>query len=505
MHSLIQTFQERYTQWFQALLEHIQLSLVALFVAIVIAIPFAILIVNHKKVSEGVLQLSGVMQTIPSLALLGLLIPLFGIGKVPAIIVLVIYAIFPILQNTLTGLQEIDPLLQEAATAFGMNRFEKLKKYEIPLAMPIIIGGIRTSSVLIIGTATLAALIGAGGLGSFILLGIDRNDTALILIGAISSAVLAIIINFLIKRLEKAPLRHIGTVLSMIVLLLGVSLTKQMMIPSQKITIAGKLGAEPEIIINMYKLLIEDETDLKVELKPNMGKTTFLYEALKQGSIDIYPEFSGTIVQTLLDEVPEQTSRDPRQVYEMARDEIFKQDQLVYLEPMIYQNTYALAVPQEFAQKHQLVTISDLTQFQPLIKAGVTLEFNDRDDGSKGLLSLYGLDLKAVTMEPALRYQAISNGDINVTDVYSTDSQILVHELTLLKDDKQLFPPYQGAPLLRQETKEKYPEIISALSLLADHITEEEMIQMNYEVDVKGVSPEEVAKTYLESQGLLNK
>ncbi|MGX7349364.1 ABC transporter permease/substrate-binding protein [Dolosicoccus paucivorans] len=503
MQSIIQTFQDRQAQWFQALIEHIQISLTALFIAMLIAIPFAILIVNHKKLSEGILQISGVTQTIPSLALLGLLIPVFGIGKLPAVIVLVVYALFPILQNTLTGLQEIDPMLQEAATAFGMNRLEKLKKYELPLAMPMIIAGIRTSSVLIIGTATLAALIGAGGLGSFILLGIDRNNTALILIGAISSAILAVLINFLIKKLEGTSMKTIVMAFSGIALLLATTFVKPHMTPSNTITIAGKLGAEPEIIINMYKLLIEEETDLKVELKPNMGKTTFLYEALKQGSIDIYPEFSGTIVQTLLNQPPQSLSQSPEEVYQLAKDEIFKQDQLVYLEPMEYQNTYALAVPESFASKHHLEKISDLTRIQSLLKAGVTLEFNDREDGSKGILNRYGLDLKAVTMEPALRYQAINNGEINVTDVYSTDSQILVYHLTLLEDDQNLFPPYQGAPLLRKETADRHPELVDALTLLAHKISTQDMIQMNYEVDVNEKSPASVAKAYLIEQGLL--
>ena len=126
-----------------------------------------------------------------------------GIGTLPALTALVIYAIFPILQNTITGLRGIDPSLEEAGIAFGMTKWERLKKFEIPLAMPVVMSGVRTSAVMIIGTATLAALIGAGGLGSFILLGIDRRNYSLILIGAISSAVLAILFNIVLKWMEK--------------------------------------------------------------------------------------------------------------------------------------------------------------------------------------------------------------------------------------------------------------------------------------------------------------
>lgn len=203
MTNLISTFQDRFGDWVTALSQHLQLSLLTLLLAIFIAIPLAVYLRYHEKLADWVLQIAGIFQTIPSLALLGLFIPLMGIGTLPALTALVIYAIFPILQNTITGLKGIDPSLQEAGIAFGMTRWERLKKFEIPLAMPVIMSGIRTAAVLIIGTATLAALIGAGGLGSFILLGIDRNNTSLILIGALSSAVLAIAFNFLLKVMEK--------------------------------------------------------------------------------------------------------------------------------------------------------------------------------------------------------------------------------------------------------------------------------------------------------------
>ena len=199
MTKLVDTFVDRFHEWAVALGQHIQLSLVTLLVAIVIAIPAAILLSHHKKGAALMLQVTGILQTIPSLALLGLFIPLMGIGTLPALSALVIYAIFPIFQSTLTGLSGIDPSLIEAGEAFGMTKLERLKKFEIALAMPVIMSGIRTSAVITIGTATLAALIGAGGLGSFILLGIDRNNSSLILIGAISSTILAIFFNLLLK------------------------------------------------------------------------------------------------------------------------------------------------------------------------------------------------------------------------------------------------------------------------------------------------------------------
>ena len=221
MANLFSTFQERFGEWLAALGQHLQLSLLTLLVAIFLTIPLAIYLHSHKKTANWVLQIAGIFQTIPSMALLGLFIPLMGIGTLPAMTALVIYAIFPILENTVTALNGIDPSLEEAGIAFGMTKWERLKKFELPLAMPVIVSGVRTATVMIIGTATLAALVGAGGLGSFILLGIDRRNASLILIGAISSAVLAILFNSLLKWMEKAKLRTVFTAFAVLILGLG--------------------------------------------------------------------------------------------------------------------------------------------------------------------------------------------------------------------------------------------------------------------------------------------
>ena len=502
--TIIQTFHERFADWSTALFEHLQISLLSLLLAVFIAVPLGIILIKLPKLKEWLLQLTGVFQTIPSLALLGLFIPMLGIGKIPAITALVIYALFPVLQSTITGLDSVDKNLQEAAEAFGMNRLERLRKFELPLAMPVIVSGVRTAAVLIVGTATLGALIGAGGMGSFILLGIDRNNTALILIGAISSAFLAILMNIVIKYLENKSLKKI-----MISLIALITATVLSFIPSiapmmntKHLVVAGKLGPEPEILINMYKELIEANSDIKVKLEPNFGKTSFLYEALKNKQIDIYPEFSGTITSSLLKNQV-QVSNDPLEVYEAAREGILNQDKLVYLKPMEYQNTYALAVKKDYANKYNLKTISDLSKVEDSAVAGFTLEFNDRDDGNKGLKSLYKLELNVKTLEPNLRYQAINGGNVQIVDAYSTDSELIEYDLVVLEDDKQLFPPYQGAPLMRKDTLEKYPKLEEILNKLAGQISAEEMSRMNYQVKVDKRSASEVAHEYLVNKGLV--
>lgn len=505
--NILETFLERKSDWLTGLYEHLQISLLSLLIAIFIAVPFGIILSNNKRVSEILLQVTGVFQTIPSLALLGLFIPFMGIGTVPAVVALVIYALFPILQSTLTGFSEIDDSLEEAATAFGMTRLEKLKKYQLALSMPILMSGVRTASIMIIGTATLAALVGAGGLGSFILLGIDRNNSALILIGAISSAILAIVFGFLIKLLQnKRPKTILISLISATVILVASFVPfGKMSMSNDKLIIAGKLGAEPEIMINMYKILIEDETDIDVEVKPNFGKTSFLYEALKGGSIDIYPEFTGTVTTTLLKTPEVVASNDPQEVYEVARKKIMEQDNLVYLKPNEFQDTYALAVPEKYALDNNIKTISDLKKVENTARAGFSLEFNDREDGVLGLKKLYNLSFNVKTMEPALRYQAVASGEVDVIEVYSTDSKLITNKLKVLDDDRRLFPPYQGAPLLREETLKKHPELEKILEKLAGKITTEEMTKMNYAVDVEGKSAYDVAREYLQKENLIKK
>ncbi len=303
MHEFLSTLSDRKGELLTTIFEHMQISFIALFIAALIGVPLGILLTKTRRLSEIVMNIAAILQTIPSLALLGLMIPLFGIGKVPAIIALVVYALLPILRNTYTGIQEVDPSLVEAAKGIGMKPGRRLTKVELPIAMPVIMAGIRTAMVLIIGTATLAALIGAGGLGDLILLGIDRNNSALILIGAIPAALLAILFDLVLRYMQKLSYKKLLITLSAIVLvLLLVIIVPMFANKGEKITLAGKLGSEPSVITNMYKILIEDETDDTVDVKDGMGKTSFLFNALKSDDIDGYLEFTGTVLGELTKE-----------------------------------------------------------------------------------------------------------------------------------------------------------------------------------------------------------
>lgn len=489
----------------EMLLTHLWLSLLALLAAVAIAVPAAVLLSRKRHLAELVLQFTNVLQTIPSLALLGLLIPFVGIGSAPALIALTLYALLPIFQNTYLGLNQIDQSIQDAYTAFGLSRWQSLWRIELPMALPAMMSGIRTAAVLIIGTATLAALIGAGGLGNLILLGIDRNNMVMMFTGALLSALLAIGVSGFIGILQKT--RHKKPLVTALILGLsavGFSQVSSVMsgnTPTQKVVIAGKLGSEPDILINLYKQLIEQENPhIQVELKPNFGKTAFLFNALNSGEIDIYPEFTGTVLETLVQVPNEQKNRhlSPEATYQLGKQLLAEQFHLTLLPPMAYQNTYALAVKESYGEAHQLRTISELRNVEKQIRAGFTLEFLDRADGYKGMKA-QGIELKNIaTLEPALRYTALLNNKIDLIEAYSTDAELKQYQLRLLKDDINLFPAYQGAPLMRADFAAKNPQILTALNRLANRISEQEMSEMNYRVKMLGESAEAVAREYLD-------
>jgi len=498
-------------KFINALMEHVYLTLISLIIAIVIAIPLAVYARNHRIFAHIALGFTSIMQTIPSLAILGILIPIVGIGSKPAIIALVIYGILPIYSNTYTALTTIDPNLTEAAEVFGLTKWQRLFRIELPLSKDSILTGIKTSTVLIIGTATLAALIGAGGLGTFILLGIDRSNTALTLTGAIGSALLAVVFSWLITRFGRLKAKSMVIVggTALLLLLLGIIAPKVYTATTQpeRIVIAGKLGSEPDILINMYRDLIEaGDKKIDVDLKPNFGKTSFLFSALKSNQINIYPEFTGTVLEDIIPNSERQLqNKSATQIYHMAKNELAAKYNMTYGSPLNYNNTYTVVTTQKFAKRHHLRTISDLKKLQSRLHSGFDLEFMNRDDGYKGLVKKYGLSFNNTDLDPDLRYQAIRRGQVQVIDGYSTDSQIRQYHLVSLRDNKHLFPTYQGAPLMTKAFAKKHPAVVKQLQQLAGKITAKEMREMNYDVNVKKVSAAKVARHYLQRHHLLRK
>lgn len=516
LNSLWKMLLENHEQIWQTTLVHIEISLISLLIAMVIAIPLAFILKGHKKLAEFTLQVAGIIQTIPSLAILGLLLPFVGIGTTPAIIALVLYAIMPIFQNTYSGLTSIPDNLEEAATALGLTKWKKLQRLEIPYAMPMILSGIRIALVMIIGTATLAALVGGGGLGTYIYVGINSNNNTEVLLGAILSASLALFFSWFLTFISKNKTRTrwgIGIIVVALLAWGGFSVfnhfNSQQNVESTKtepqtVVIAGKMGSEPNILIHMYKDLIEKyDPNTKVELKSNFGGTTFLFKALRSDKIDIYPEFTGTVLQTLV-KTGQKTGNDPNAVYQEAKNRLNDKYQLTYLKPMAYQNGYTLATTEKFAKENHLSKMSDLKRVNKKVKAAFDPDFTSLKDGYPGLKEIYKLDFASVkTTESSIRYRAIANNEANVVDGYTTDAELKKLKLVSLADDLKYFPPYQGAPLMKASFAKANPQIVKALNKLAGKITTEQMQDMNYQVQVEHKSAASVAKKFLKDQGLI--
>ena len=269
-----------------------------------------------------------------------------------------------------------------------------------------------------------------------------------------------------------------------------------------EIKIGSKDFGESIVLGEMFAQLIEANTDLKVTRKLNMGGTFVCFEAIKKGDIDIYPEYTGT---GLTAQLKKDVVGDPEEAYRIVSEEFDKQFGITWLEPLGLNNTYTLAVSNEVYEKYGMETYSDLAKVSGELVFGADHEFFNRQDGCEGLVDVYGFQFKGEPkkMDISLKYQAIGNGDMDVTDIFATDGPIRQYNLKVLTDDKSFFPPYYAAPIVRNETLEKHPELKELLNQLGGKIDDDTMTELNYLVDVEGQSVESVAQNFLSEQGLI--
>lgn len=510
---------ERFIELVLRTREHLFLTGVATGIAVMAGIPLGILITRMTWLRSFIFGLVGIVQTVPSLAMLAFLLALTGkIGVLPAIIALSLYALLPIIQNTVTGLEGISPDIIEAADGMGMTPRDKMRLVKLPLARPVIIAGIKTAAVISVGIATLSAFIGAGGLGEFINRGLSLADNRLILLGAIPSAMLALYVSFAISSLEwgfnerkrkgyrlLAGKRGLAiSVLPLMVLFLigGAGIVWKTIPDSENtIRIGSKNFTEQLILAEMMAQRIEDETDLSVERKFNLGGTMICHEALVSGELDMYPEYTGTgLIAILKSEV---RPSDPEEVYSIVAGKYKELFDLRWLSPLGFNNTYAIAVRRADAEHNKWTSISDLRNPAVSLRAGFTSEFSERPDGYPGLKNEYGFGFgRVVDLDPAIMYDAVKEGQVDVITAFSTDSRILGYDLVVLDDDRGFFPPYYAAAVVREDVLEYYPEISEALEPLAGLIDELTMQDMNFQVDQKKRSVREVVREFLIKKGL---
>lgn len=497
-------------------IEHIQLTAIALIIAIIIGVPIGILISYKKKLNKPVLGITSVTQAIPSMALLGFMIPFLGIGTAPAIVVVVLYSLLPIIKNTYTGITNIPSSTIEAATGIGLTRAQILTKIQIPQALPIIMAGVRISSVSAVGLMTMAAFIGGGGLGYLIFSGIRTVNNYQILAGAIPACILALLVDYFFGAIEKlvTPLSLqsdknnqenikksqrknkiivIGTIILIAFLFLHeIDFSKK---SGDVIRVGSKDFTEQEILCYMTSHAIENNTDINVEEECNLGGAQVVFSALTNNNIDLYIDYAGTDYTDILKHKP---ISDVDKVYKTIKKEMKEKYNVEVLNQMAFNNTYALAVTKETAEKYNLKTISDLTRVANDLIIAPTLEFINREDGLPGLKKEYGLNFKdTIGIDGSPRYTALQNNNAQVIDAFTTDGLLKKFNLTVLEDDKNFFPPYYAIPLVRSDTLKEYPEIEKVLNALGPYLTDEVMQDLNYQVDEVGKNPEKVATDFL--------
>lgn len=497
-------------------IEHIELTSLALIIAIIIGVPIGILISYKKKLNKPVLGITSVTQAIPSMALLGFMIPFLGIGTAPAIVVVVLYSLLPIIKNTYTGISNISPATIEAATGIGLTKGQILTKIQIPQALPIIMAGVRISSVSAVGLMTMAAFIGGGGLGYLIFSGIRTVNNYQILAGAIPACILALLVDYFFGAIEKlvTPISLqnedkskekikkerrrnkiivIATIIVIALLFLSeIDFSKK---SEDTIRVGSKDFTEQEILCYMTSHAIENNTDINVETECNLGGAQVVFSALTNDNIDLYIDYAGTDYTDILDHKP---ISDVDKVYKTIKKEMKQKYNIEVLDQMAFNNTYALAVTKETAEQYNLKTISDLTRVSNELTIAPTLEFINREDGLPGLKKAYGLEFKdTIGIDGSPRYTALQNNNAQVIDAFTTDGLLRKFNLVVLEDDKNFFPPYNAIPLVRGDTLKEYPEIEDILNKLGTYLTDEVMQDLNYQVDELGNSPEQVAINYL--------
>lgn len=503
--------------------EHLILTGVSTLAAIIAGIPLGITASRFARLRGTILGAIGILQTVPSLAMLAILLALLNkIGAIPAIIALILYALLPIVRNTLAGLEGVSPEVMEAADGIGMTGRQRLWMVKMPLAMPVIIAGIRTAAVVGVGIATLSAFIGAGGLGQFINRGLALSNTNLILLGAIPAALLALLVDFSIgaaawgarppRQSErgsiKAKLKPLALLLPVLLVCAGVfayctqtSLagrgTAEARPRDSVIRIGSKNFTEQIILGEMMAQLIESRTELAVERRFNLGGTMICHGALISGEIDIYAEYTGTGLTAILGREP---VRDPGKALEIVRREYRDRFNVDWLEPFGFNNAFAITVRADEAEKNGWKNISDLAAVAGQLRAGFTSEFMERPDGYPGLRERYGFSFaKVVDLDPAIMYPALAGREVDLICAFATDGRIAAYGLKPLADDRNFFPPYQAAPLARIEIMRAHPEIRAALETLAGRLDDKTMQQLNYQVDENKRSPQEVAREFLKN------
>ena len=487
---------------------HLQLTLLALFLSTAISLPLGIAATRVPWLEQPALALAGVIQTIPSLALLAMMVPILAslelqsIGFLPAIVGLTLYGVLPVLRNTVTGIAGVDPALKEAARGVGMTPRQQLARVELPLAMPVIVAGIRTATVWIVGIATLSTPVGATSLGNYIFSGLQTRNYGSVLVGCVAAAALALVLDGLVRAVEVGVrTRRRGRVaasLAAVALLYayaGVTLAAPLVGGRERpIVIGSKTFTEQYILSAMIARWVEQETRRPTALMQSLGSIV-AFDALDAGDIDVYVDYSGTL---WANEMGRGDVTAPRAEVLGDVDRFLREAHDITLAATLgFENAYALAVREADAVRLGLTAVSDLTPHAPRLVMGGDYEFFARPEWT-AVRDTYGLEFRDLrTMDATLMYQAAAQEEVDVISAFSSDGRITAYDLRLLRDDLDAIPPYDAVVLASARLARDEPEVLQALSRLDGVIDAERMRAMNLSVDEAGENPDTVAAAFV--------
>ena len=509
VNQLIKLLTEDFKFFTNLTIEHVLISLLAISIASVLGIILGIIISEYRRFSGLILGTVNILYTIPSIALLGFFITITGVGNTTALIALIIYALLPIIRSTYTGIININPLIIEASEGMGSTKLQQLFKIKLPLALPVLMSGIRNMVTMTIALAGIASFVGAGGLGVAIYRGITTNNSAMTFLGSLLIALLALIFDFILGIIEKRLTNHKRTkykmnfkliILGLFIIIFGAyfSLNSK---KDKTINIATKPMTEGYILGQMLTELIEQDTDLKVNMTTGVGGgTSNIHPAIVKGEFDLYPEYTGTSWEAVL---KKEASYDESKFDELQKEYKEKYN-LEYVNLYGFNNTYGLAVNRDIAEKYNLKTYSDLAAVSNNLIFGAEYDFFEREDGYKELQKVYNVDFKKkIDMDIGLKYQAMKDKKIDVMVIFTTDGQLAISDVVVLEDDKKMYPSYRAGTVVRSEILSKYPELKAVLEKLNNILDDKTMADLNYQVESEGKKPEDVAREYLQEKGLL--
>lgn len=487
---------------------HLQLTLVALGVALAVSLPVGAWLSRSPRLRGPALTLAGVLQTLPSIALLALMVPAFVLvrqatavlgldtpvlGFLPAVAALSLYGILPILRNTVTGLVEVDPQLVEAARGLGMTEGQVLTRVQLPLAAPVVFAGVRTAAVWVVGTATLATPVGQRCLGDLIFGGLQTRQWDAVLLGCLAAAALAIVLDGILGAMERARSSRarawtggVGAG-AMILLAAGPAAADALSSDGPRVVIGAKGFTEQFILARLVKIRLE-RAGYDTTLREGLG-STIAFDALGDGGLDVSIDYSGTI---WANHMRRTDTASPEVVNATIGPWVKEHRGATLLGSLGFENTYAIAVRRSDAARHGWTTVADLGPASPGLTLGGDYEFFQRSEWT-ALNRSYPLHFgEQRTFDPTFLYDALRAGEVDAISAYSTDGRIEAFDLLTLDDPKQALPPYDALLLLGGTVSED-PGVVEALAPLVGGVDLQAMRRANHMVDGDGRSPMDAA------------